>query len=180
MPQTNLYFFESIGLGVACFWLLGYALFYQFVVGRLMLVYKTRDYLRSLGVSAVFCPLTTIGESTYLETFLFTVEFGLLLGVVIGVVRSQLTEENIQIEFKLIPFQNTAANQQSELVTECQTVLNFFHHSRASLFYFTQRLNQVTFQTLNLICLPYQNQLLLTVYQRWARQPIADDLQLDD
>jgi len=180
MPQTNLYFFESIAVGVACFWLLGYALFYQFVVGRLMLVYKTRDYLRSLGVSAVFCPLTTTGEYTYLETFLFTVEFGLLLALVVGIARTQLTENHFQVEFKLIPLQNTARQQQIELVTECQTVLTLFTQFRTQLFYFTQRLNQVSLQTLNLVCLPYQNQLLLTVYQRAVRQPITEDDHLID
>ena len=176
MPQTNLYFFDSIGVGVVFFWVAGYALFYRFFVGRIMLVHKTRDYLQQLGVSAFFCPTSLIGDVTYLETFLFSIEFGLLLVVLAGVIQGQTFKLDLRVNFALLPVVNTARHRQATLVEETREVISLFGGRRQLLFYSVSQLNLVTLQVLNQVFIPYQsNSLLLAVYQGLKRQPLTNE-----
>lgn len=181
MPQTNLYFFDSIGLGVVFFWVVGYALFYRFFVGRIMLVYKTRDYLQQLGVSAFFCPTSLVGDVTYLETFLFSIEFGLLLGILVGLAQGQTFKPDSKINFNLVPVANTARVRQQVLTQEAREVVSLFGVQRQFLFYSISQLNLVTLQVLNQVFIPYQSSsLLLAVYQSLKRQPVTSETTFDE
>lgn len=181
MPQTNLYFFDSIGLGVVFFWVVGYALFYRFFVGRIMLVYKTRDYLQQLGVSAFFCPTSLVGDVTYLETFLFSAEFGLLLVVLVGLAQSQIFKPDFKVNFSLSSVTNTALARQQVLTYEAREVILLFKAQRQFLFYSISQLNLVTVQVLNQVFIPYHSgSLLLAVYQSLKRQPVTSEITSDE
>lgn len=156
-------------IGVVFFWLVGYAIFYHYVLGRLMLTFVSRHFLTTTKqrVNPLYS-LLIFGDLIYLESFLFIIEFSLLFYLIVKFGQFYFHSQVIEIDFALSPIVNPYPLQQQLVIAPLANLIRLFTNYRHQL-YFNQSLfivNQISYQVLLEVFSPYQQQIwLVQVYQ---------------
>ena len=139
-----------------------------------MFSYVARNYLYQLSVKrqnplnafTIFCPSFVVGDFTYLEGFLFTVEFSIL---VLLVVKFFSIDKTVNLQnFKIIKTKNNNPVQQNTLIFVRSNLIRVITNKRQILYYGSSynELQNITERVLLLVFQPYNNQhWLAKVYE---------------
>jgi len=156
---------------VVFFWLIGYGIFFRYVVGRLMFGFLVRDFLvqqanqrhNPLRVLTLFCPQFVAADFIYLEGFLFTVEFLILTWLVVKFFAPVVDLAKLKVNFQLLSKTNHYQAEQNEKIYPATNTFRLLTEERSFLFFSFQLedLNLLTEKTLDALFQPYNQQTWL-------------------
>lgn len=177
---------------VFVFWLAGYGVFFRYVVGRVMFGFVARDFLtrnshrrpNPLRVVSLFCPSSVVADFTYLEGFLFSVEFLILTWLVVKFFSPTVQTKVDNPPFNLVAETNHNPAKQLELVQSSANVLRLFYRTRTKLYFSNSsfEMNLLSLKVLEHVFQPYNQQTWLVqvfksfspLLQEAAQQELAN------